>query len=446
MSSRWCTPRGRPSPKSLLFTLVTIFSLFFIHQTEGYTTLADKSIIHLLSSSSYSSSSSSSSADDTKTSNQDPDFDPHTGALLSPILIPRVPGTPGSEKVQRHFIDFFSSELPNWTLEWQNSTSKTPATGDTDVVFSNLIFRRDPPWLSQGSTFTTTTNQKYDADGEKKFVKRLTLAAHYDSLYRPEGFIGAIDSAAPCAILMAVARNVDRALSQRWEGILKKREDDVDGLEDDADGDDEEEEGGVQIMFLDGEEAWISWTDTDSLYGSRALVAEWEGRKFTGDAVGKRSAGPKTELDAISLFVLLDLLGAPDPKINSFFKNTHWAYQHLAAAEAKLRNLGLLESTPQQPFLPEGKKAPQRFTGGYVLDDHVPFLQRGVPVLHVIPLPFPDVWHTMDDDGDHLDVPTVGDWAKIVSLFVAEWMDVEGFVPGKEERAKNGGWREKEEL
>lgn len=33
---------------------------------------------------------------------------------------------------------------------------------------------------------------------------------------------------------------------------------------------------------------------------------------------------------------------------------------------------------------------------GGVDDDHKPFLQRGVPVFHVIPIPFPDVWHKLE--------------------------------------------------
>lgn len=111
-------------------------------------------------------------------------------------------------------------------------------------------------------------------------MKRLTLAAHYDSLFRPEGFIGAVDSAAPCAILMAVARAVDGALGRRWEGVIaakEKREgggerDDGDGLEDEEGGEEEEEEKGVQIVLFDGEEAWERWTNTDSTYGSRYVV------------------------------------------------------------------------------------------------------------------------------------------------------------------------------
>jgi hypothetical protein len=169
------------------------------------------------------------------------DFDIQNGKLLAPILIPRVPGTEGNFKTQRHFVDFFSDNLPDWDLIWQNSTSTTPATGTDEVPFSNIIFRRDPPWASTGD------------------VSRLTLVAHFDSKLTPKGFIGATDSAAPCAMLLHVARSIDSALTARW----KKMQDDgeVDDLLESAEG--------VQILLLDGEEAFVRWTDTDSLYGAR---------------------------------------------------------------------------------------------------------------------------------------------------------------------------------
>lgn len=323
------------------------------------------------------------------------DFDIHNdGGLLAPILIPRVPDTPGSDKVQQHFADFFAQSLPGWTAEWHNSTSETPATGAKLVSFRNLIFRRDPPWAGVGD------------------VARLTLAAHYDSLYRPEGFIGATDSAAPCAMLLHVARSVDEALTRRWDAM--RASGDTDGLE---------EEKGVQILLLDGEEAWVQWTDTDSTYGSRALAEAWEGEAHPATSAYKH------RIDSISLFVLLDLLGASDPRVPSYFPTTHWAYQNLAAIEGRMRRLGLLASTPRENFLPDAGKDPRHFRPGFVLDDHVPFMDRGVSILHVIPTPFPWFWHRMEDDGEHLDGPTVEDWAKLVTAFVAEWMDLEGFVP-----------------
>ncbi|KAH9892985.1 glutaminyl-peptide cyclotransferase [Xylariomycetidae sp. FL2044] len=323
-----------------------------------------------------------------------PDFDIKTGSLLSPILIPRVPGTPGHVAVQSHFVDFFTRHLPSWRIDWHNSTSKTPATGDTDVPFKNLIFTRDPPWAQVGD------------------VARLTLVAHYDSLNKPQGFVGATDSAAPCAMLMHVARSIDEALTKKWEAMEASGDAGL-GLED---------EKGVQILLLDGEEAWVSWTATDSLYGARALAETWE------NELHPTASSYRTPLDSISLFVLLDLLGVSDPHVSSYFSASHWAYQGLARIEARMRKLGILKSTPKNPFLPETDKKPHQFTRGYIQDDHVPFMTRGVKVLHIIPTPFPDEWHTMDDDGEHLDIDTVDDWAKIVTAFAAEWMDLDQFL------------------
>lgn len=139
-------------------------------------------------------------------------------------------------------------------------------------------------------------------------------------------------------------------------------------------------------------------------------------------------------LSSITLFLLLDLLGAEKPRITSYFKTTHWAYQHLALIESRMRTLELLESKVDHPFFPETDKDPDTFNMGWgIQDDHVPFMARGVEILHVIPSPFPTVWHTPQDDADHLHMPTVEDWAKIVTAFLAEWMDLEGFMPTKAE-------------
>jgi glutaminyl-peptide cyclotransferase len=173
------------------------------------------------------------------------DFDIKNGALLSPLLIPRIPGTPGSEKARQHLVNFFTTNLPQWRIEYQNSTSKTPATGDKEVPFVNLIMTRDPPWLSPGE------------------VGRLNLVAHYDSKLTPEGFIGATDSAAPCAMLLHVARSVDEALTRKWAAM------EAAGTSNGLD-----EEKGLQIIFLDGEEAFVAWTHDDSLYGARYVFRE----------------------------------------------------------------------------------------------------------------------------------------------------------------------------
>lgn len=167
------------------------------------------------------------------------DFDIKTGKILAPILIPRVPGTPGSIAVQQHLVSWVQTNLPKWTITFQNSTATTPATGTKQVPFVNIIITRDPPWTSVGD------------------VGRLAVVAHYDSKLEPAGFIGATDSAAPVAMILHAARSVDEALTNKWEAMKK---DGTNGLE---------EERGVQLLFLDGEEAFVSWTATDSLYGAR---------------------------------------------------------------------------------------------------------------------------------------------------------------------------------
>lgn len=109
-----------------------------------------------------------------------------------------------------------------------------------------------------------------------------------------------------------------------------------------------------------------------------------------------------------------------------------------------MRKLDLLESKSSKQFLPDKDKT--KFNRGFVQDDHVPFMARGVDILHIIPYPFPTVWHTMDDDADHLDIPTVKDWAKIMTAFAAEWMDLEGELPRVSHEKVNRARSDKTEL
>ncbi|EXJ81325.1 hypothetical protein A1O3_07615 [Capronia epimyces CBS 606.96] len=323
------------------------------------------------------------------------DFDIHTGALLAPILIPRVPGTPGSQIVRQHFVDFFHRSLPSWSLTFQNSTSKTPTHGNTEVPFVNLVATRDPPWIQAGN------------------VGRLTLVAHYDSKYKPDGFIGATDSAAPCAMIMHAMKAIDAALTKKWETVQAQGDIELDF----------DEYKGIQVLFLDGEEAFHSWTATDSIYGARSLAEEWE------HTINPATSIYKNRLDSIELFVLLDLLGtSEDLPIPSWQHSSHWSYVKMAEAEGRLRKLGLFKSNPSHTWLPDKDKKESDVFSSYVMqDDHLPFIARGVHVLHLIPARFPSVWHTMNDDGEHLDIPTVQDWALLTTVFAAEYLELEGF-------------------
>jgi len=121
--------------------------------------------------------------------------------------------------------------------------------------------------------------------------------------------------------------------------------------------------------------------------------------------------------------VLLDLLGAPDPTFYNFFKNTEDWYVHLHNAEKRLADLGHMERYTSSSVVSRTANAyfQLRSTSSYIEDDHIPFLQRGVPIIHVIPSPFPSVWHKIADDRKAIDMFTIENLNKILRVFVVEY-------------------------
>ena len=117
------------------------------------------------------------------------------------------------------------------------------------------------------------------------------------------------------------------------------------------------------------------------------------------------------------LLVLLDLLGAANPRISSMQASGDRWYKQMASAEQRLRSLNLLSTRGQQFFT-------SQFINAGIEDDHTPFMERNVPILHVVPAPFPDVWHTDRDDKSALDYKTIDDLNKILRVFVAEYLQM----------------------
>ncbi|ODV89648.1 hypothetical protein CANCADRAFT_18528, partial [Tortispora caseinolytica NRRL Y-17796] len=301
------------------------------------------------------------------------------GELLDPVLVPRTPGSAGSKAVRDHIKGVFSS-LDAWNIEEDVFTTSTPIG---DVEFHNLIFSKDPPWVVNPS--------------------RITLVAHYDSKRNPEGFIGAIDSAVPVAILLNVARNLDAAMKKALELIrhgayrVVRNSDDL----------------GIQIIFLDGEEAMLEWTNTDSIYGAKHLADKWH-----SEQVRPHSVTSGNKLSTIDLFVLLDLIGAANTAIGNYYQRSNWAYHRLAVIEQRLRNKKKLMTSSAIFDDTTGSKA---YLAGLIGDDHLPFVAKGVDVLHLIPNRFPRQWHTLKDDKEHLDPDSVHDWSMIFNAFTAEY-------------------------
>ncbi|KAG9100744.1 hypothetical protein FRC06_003782 [Ceratobasidium sp. 370] len=311
---------------------------------------------------------------------------------LAHILIPRPPDTANNTAVRNYLVQ--TMKAMNWHVEEDSFTDTTPYGTKR---FTNVIATKDP-------------------DAPRKLV----LAAHFDSkffaTYPQNQFVGATDSAAPCAILLDLAQTLDPLLSER-----QKR---IDSGEEDEDNN-EAVHTTLQILFLDGEEAFKDWTHTDSVYGARHLAEKWATTYVEPNA--KRRLYPsQTILSTIEHFVLLDLLGAARPLIRSYFPSTGWLFDEMASAETRLGAAGALDEKdfkwdPHRSgfFIP---RTGYQASWGGIEDDHLPFLERGVNILHIITSPFPRVWHTLADDASALHLPTLKHWNMVMRVFVSEYL------------------------
>lgn len=332
----------------------------------------------------------------------------HSSSLLSKILIPRIPASKDNLKVQRILQEPFEKANSKWNITRHTFTASTPYG---EVEMTNIIISRHPNALRQ-----------------------LVLAAHHDSLSSLSGFVGATDSAVPCALI------IDTALA-------------LESMMEDAKGSERWDETGLQLIFFDGEEAYKTWTSTDSTYGSRALASHWAKQYHTQPQVPlqprRHVPGLSTmrRIDTIEHLVLLDLLGTPHPRIPRYFPDTGWIHDELRSIEERLAQAGHLfpktrKGSSEYEFPPRSRSSltsvlpmpdgvqevqhsffanDQRTMFG-IEDDHLPFLANGVPICHLIPTPFPAVWHTMGDDASAIDYPTVHAWAMIMRVFVAEYL------------------------
>ncbi|XP_013002359.1 glutaminyl-peptide cyclotransferase-like protein isoform X3 [Cavia porcellus] len=268
-------------------------------------------------------------------------------------------------KIPKEFLESTMRALTaGWHVELDPFTASTPL-GPLD--FGNVVATLDP-----GA------------------ARHLTLACHYDSKLFPHGsapFVGATDSAVPCALLLELAQALDLLLSRAKQQAAPVT---------------------LQLLFLDGEEALKEWGPKDSLYGSRHLAQLM--------ASMPHSPGP-TRIQAIELFMLLDLLGAPSPTFYSHFPHTVRWFHRLRSIEKRLHRLNLLQDHPLEVMYFQPGEPP-----GSVEDDHIPFLRRGVPVLHLIATPFPSVWHTPGDTEANLHPPTVHNLSRILAVFLAEYL------------------------
>ena len=184
----------------------------------------------------------------------------------------------------------------------------------------------------------------------------IVLATHYETNYplKSINFVGANDGGSTTSLLMAIADQLRADISHD-----KARK--LDGYS-------------VWLLFDDGEEAINAWTDSDSTYGTKHLAAKWA-RDGT--------------LNKIKAFIVADMIGDKDLDIQQESRSAGWLIDIVRQAAKKF-------GYERYFFKKEGE----------VEDDHLPFVQRGVPSIDIIDIdygpPGNSYHHTAQDTMDKI--------------------------------------------
>ena len=221
---------------------------------------------------------------------------------------PRVAGTPGGVKAREYIV----AEL-----------KRVPG-----VQVQVKPFEADTPHgrMSMANVIAVLPGKRPDV---------VMLAGHYDTkLFKQFTFVGANDGGSSAALLLELAHR----LAARPHDYT------------------------YWLVWFDGEEARETWTDRDSLYGSRRLAADLARDKRLPRAM-----------------ILVDMIGDRNLAIRREANSVAWLTDIIWEAAARLGH--------GAHFLRDVMP---------VEDDHVPFLRAGVPATLLIDFDFPP-WHTAED-------------------------------------------------
>ncbi len=160
----------------------------------------------------------------------------------------------------------------------------------------------------------------------------IVIAGHYDTNYplQNTGYVGANDGGSTTALLLELANQLRGKMRDGYS---------------------------VWLVWTDGEEAIKQWTDSDSVYGTRHLAEKWQ---------------KDGTLKKIKAFLLTDMIGDADLNIDRDERSTAWLEDLVLQAATRLGY--------QSHFF-------GRTLGG-LGDDHVPFVERGVPCADLIDLDY----------------------------------------------------------
>jgi Zn-dependent M28 family amino/carboxypeptidase len=131
----------------------------------------------------------------------------------------------------------------------------------------------------------------------------------------------------------------------------------------------------LYVVFFDGEEALGNWTDTDSRYGSRALLAKWASEGM---------------LSKIKALINIDMIGDKDLDIANDSNSSDQLRNEVSRIADRLGDARYFRRDAQP-----------------IDDDHKPFVDAGVTAIDIIDLDYgPNMayWHTAEDTTDKLSV------------------------------------------
>ena len=236
---------------------------------------------------------------------------------------PRIPGTQAIENA-RLYLEEKLQEF-GWVTVRQSFNDDTP---NGSIKFINLRARfptvsaKDIEWENGGDV--------------------ILVCSHYDTkLVKGVEFIGANDGGSSTGVLVELAR----LFSSKPELARK-----------------------VELVFFDGEEAFVDFTPTDGLYGSRHYAKFW------------RSAPINKKPRAA---FVLDLVGDKEMRIDPPYDSPSNLLSELYRAAQNLgyRSLFGIYPTP-------------------ITDDHVPLNAAGIPALDIIDSRYisKGKWHTSQDN------------------------------------------------
>jgi len=256
----------------------------------------------------------------------------HVQAMVD--LGPRPPGSEAIEKTRAYITKQLESS--GWKITRQVFSDATPRG---KMEFANLV-----------ATYGTDDR-----------ASRFLLCSHYDTkIFDTATFVGANDGGSSTGLLIEMGR----VLALRPD--LAKR---------------------ITLVFFDGEEAYVAFTQTDGLYGSRyfarQLAAENKVKQFRGgilfDMVGDQS---------------LDITMPPDSP-------AEMARDIFAAADAlNLRKFFT-------------------YFDRDVMDDHTPLNAIGVPTIDLIDFDYPP-WHTPEDTIDKLSAESLRTVGAVAAYYLSE--------------------------